>query len=148
MDITLYKTTSERERITKTLTDGTTLHGSLKAECSVISPKVLIEAVNPTSYNYCYIPDFGRYYHISEFVSVRTNLWLMSCDVDVLMSYANAILALNVVIKDNSVGDIETYMQGKPWQATVKTKTDVVTFPSGLLDSGEYILITSGGVAS
>lgn len=149
MDITLCVTTSERERIVKSLSDSLSLTGALRGESSVINPSFLIECENPSGYNYCYIPDFGRYYFIDNIVSVRTNIWRIDCSVDVLMSYSTEILNLEVIVSDLSLGESEasTYMQGEQWQTTVKTKTDVIEFPSGLLDNGEYILITSGGVA-
>ena len=148
MDITLYVNSSERQAINKSLSNDTVLTGTLRGESSVISPTFTIEHANPSGFNYCYIPDFGRYYFITNITSVRNSIWRIDCSVDVLMSFKDAILALEVVVSDNTDGDNETYINGKPWVTTVKTKTDVVMFPSGLLDSGEYILITSGGVAS
>lgn len=150
MDIVLYVNNSERQAINKTLTNGLTLTGSLRNESSVINPTILIETTNPSSYNYAYIPEFGRYYFITDMVSVRTNLWRMSLSVDVLMSFKTQILNLDVIVSDVSLGEPEfsTYMEGEQWKSTVKTKTDVINFPNGLLNSGEYILITSGGVVS
>ena len=150
MDIVLYINNSERQAISKNLSSGLTLTGSLRNESSIINPTILIEIDNPSSYNYAYIAEFDRYYFITDMTSVRTDLWRISMSVDVLMSFQQSILNLDVIVSDASHGDNEspTYMTGDVWQTTVKTKTDVITFPSGLLDSGEYILITSGGVAS
>lgn len=148
MDITLYVNSSERQEINKSLSNDTVLTGILRGESSVISPTFTIEHANPSGFNYCYIPDFGRYYFITNITSVRNSIWRIDCSVDVLMSFKDAILALEVVVSDNTDGDNETYVNGKPWVTTVKSKTDVIMFPSGLLDSGEYILITSGGVSS
>lgn len=150
MDITLCVTTSERERVVKSLSDSLSLSGALRGESSVINPSFLIEHSNPSGFNYCYISDFDRYYFIDNIISVRTNIWRIDCSVDVLMSYSTEILNLEVIVSDLSIGESEasTYMQGSQWQSTVKTKTDVITFPSGLLDDGEYILITSGGIAT
>ena len=66
------------------------------------------------------------------------------------MSFQTEILNLDVIVSDLSIGEphTETYMQGEQWSTTVKNKTDIINFPSGLLDDGEYILITSGGIAS
>jgi len=148
MDIILFQTTSERERINKDLSSSLLLSGALRGECSVINPSFNIEVINPSNYNYCYIPDFGRYYYITNIVSVRTNIWRIDCNVDVLMSFKDAILNLNVIVSDDTMPDNETYMIGDVWASTVRYKTDVINFPNGLLDNGEYILITSGGVAS
>lgn len=146
MNIVLYENYSEKEAIVKDIQSAYTLTGSLRGESSVINPSFLIEHSNPSNYNYCYIADFGRYYFISNITSVRTDIWKIDCSVDVLMSFQDEILALDVTVSDASVGDQRpTYMNGDVWQTTVKTKTDVIVFPSGLLDDGEYILITSGG---
>lgn len=148
MDIILYVNNSERNAIFKSLSDALTLSGSLRNESSVINPTILIETDNPSSYNYAYISEFGRYYFITDIVSVRIGLWRVILSVDVLMSFQSQILMLDVIISDNTSPDDETYMNGIQWQTSVKTITDVINFPSGLLDDGEYILITSGGVAS
>lgn len=150
MDIILYQTTSERERINKDLSSSLPLSGYLRGECSVTNPSFNIEVTNPSDYNYCYIQDFGRYYYITNIVSVRTNIWRIDCDVDVLMSFKDAILNLDVIVSDISLGEspVSTYFSGDQWASTVRTKTDIINFPNGLLDNGEYILITSGGVAS
>ena len=148
MEITLYTTGSERHAIQKNLQNAIEFVGSLRGESSVVSPTILIEMTNPSQYNYCFIPEFNRYYFITDITSVRTNLWRISCSVDVLMSYQAQLLNLDVVISADTSPDKEKYMSGDDWLTTVKTKTDVINFPSGLLDSGEYILITSGGVAS
>lgn len=147
MDIILYTNSSERQAITKTLSNATTLTGSLRNESSVIKPDFIIEATNPSGFNYCYISEFGRYYFITDIISIRTNLWRIKCEVDVLMSFHDEILNLLVTVND-ATSDDERYMSGDVWQANVKTKTDVINFPSGLLDDGEYILITSGGIAT
>lgn len=150
MEIVLYTTGSERHAISKTLQNGLELTGALRGESSVINPSFIVELSNPSQYNYCFINDFGRYYFITNITSVRTNIWRIDCSVDVLMSFQSQILNLDVIVSDLSFGEspTETYMQGEQWETSVKNKTDIINFPSGLLDDGEYILITSGGIAS
>lgn len=150
MDIILHVNSSERQAINKSLDSGTTLTGSLRNESSVINPSFIIEHENPSGFNYCYISDFGRYYFITNITAIRTGIWKIDCGVDVLMSFKTEILNLDVIVSDLSIGEspTETYMQGGQWATTVKNKTDIINFPYGLLDDGEYILITSGGIAS
>lgn len=145
MQITMYKNFSDNNVISKTLGQPITLTGNLRNESNVIDPNIRIEVENPALYNYAYIPEFGRYYYITDMRSIRTNLWELSMHVDVLMSFADAIRALPVIVS-NAEYDDSRYMTGPQWATTVKSKTDVINFPSGLLDSGEYILITSGGI--
>ena len=43
------------------------------------------------SANYCYIPEFNRYYYIEDIVSINNNLWQLILKVDVLMSWKKEI---------------------------------------------------------
>ena len=148
MVIDLYINASEQQAIHKILQNELELNGTLRNESSVINPSFIMEHTNPSQFNYCFIPEFDRYYFIKDIVSVRNNLWRIDCDVDVLMSFQSQILDLDVIVSDETTGDISNYMSGNVWQTTVKTKTDVVHFPYGLLEQGEYILITSGGTVT
>jgi hypothetical protein len=146
MQLVLYRNTSDVNVIRKNVTELGTLVGTLRGESSVMTPTVLVESDAAIVANYARIPDFGRYYHVTDVTSVRNGLWRLSMRCDPLMSFADGILALPVIAASAQADD-SRYMPGPQWATTVKTKTDVVPFPSGLLDTGEYILITSGGIA-
>ena len=90
--ISLFKTASENNRVVKDLTDEKQLSGELRNQTSVLNPSIRIEsAENIAGYNYCYIPEFGRYYYITDITSVRTRVWEVSMRCDVLMSYSAQI---------------------------------------------------------
>lgn len=144
MNITLYVNSSEKYKIGKTLTAVANLEGSIKGESSIINPVILIEYNDPTAFNYVYIDTFGRYYFVNDVVVVRNNLLRVSLTVDVLESFAAAILAQYVIVDKNTI-DFDKYLPDENLLSLVKTKTDIVNFPSGLLESGEFILITAGG---
>lgn len=146
MQITLYINTSEKNKINKSLTAVSTLTGSVKDNTSITHPKILIEYDNPVSFNYCYIDAFNRYYFVDDVIIVRNNLLQISLSVDVLESFKTAILSQNVII-DKNTSNYELYLPDENLITLVKTKTDIVNFPNGLLDSGEFILITAGGGA-
>lgn len=148
MDIILSTTHDEPNRLNKSLNNQTTITGTLKNDCSVIEPVIIIEISNPSGFNYMYIPSFNRYYYITNIESVRYGLWRISAKVDVLMSFADEIA--NTII---AVGNVQSsfnsnYLPSSIWKSLVKTKTDIIVFPDGLNDDGEYILLTSGGIAS
>lgn len=145
MDIKLYVNNSETNQIGKSLTNEIVYTGSLRGEASVIKPTMLVEAENISNYNYAYIPEFNRYYFIKEIVSVRTGLWRLSLRVDVLESFKESIKNLAVIIKNTEVIATNNYMGSHVWQTNVKNTTTIVNFPDGLLDDGEFILITAGG---
>lgn len=144
MDIILGTTADEKNKLHKTFDNQVTFSGFLREESSVITPTVTIEAVNLSGYNYMYIPSFGRYYFIKDIASVRTNLWRVKGSVDVLMSFADGLETCPIILSDEE-SETDDYMSGNPWATTVKAKTDIINFPYGLNDTGEYILITSGG---
>lgn len=145
MTITLYNNSSEPNKISKHLTPvSTALLGSLRNESEMVNPVVLIEG-NISSLqnaNYAKIESFGRYYYITEMKSVRNNIVELHLHTDVLMSF-NISAVSGVVIEAENIGS--DYLQGRQFVRNVKSKTDILPFASGLLDSGEYILITAGG---
>lgn len=136
--------TSEKQKLNKHLESDEEYTGYLKDQSSVINPVFMIEDDNPSLYNYAYIPAFHRYYFIDDIISVRSGLWEIHLSVDVLMSFKNDIKEMEVILSDSEDNGSD-YIAGEQWTAKVKTKTDILNFSNGLLDSGEYILITAGG---
>ena len=144
--ISLFKTNSENNRVVKVLTDEKQLSGELRNQTSVLNPTIRIESAdNISTYNYAYISEFGRYYYITDIVSVRTNCWVVSLRCDVLMSYKDEIQSMNVILNNTQETGLSNYLASPNWINLVKTKTDIKVFPSGLSEQGEFILITAGG---
>lgn len=145
MDIYFYIISDEKNKLNKTLGTATEFNGVLKEQTSVIKPSIVIEAENLSGYNYFYIPMFNRYYFIKDIESIRNGLWRIAGVVDVLMSFKDGIETIPIILANTEITKIENYFSGDTWKTTVKTKTDIISFSSGLNSSGEYILITSGG---
>lgn len=148
MEITLYTNESEKNKLEKTITNSILLEGNLRDESSIINPVILISSNKediPYMYNYAYVPAFGRYYFITDIESVRTGIWRVSMHVDVLMSYKEQIKNLNVIINNSEETGANNYLSGNQWITNVKNTTNIVNFPNGLNDNGEFILITAGG---
>lgn len=144
MNIQLYVNNDEKNKINKTLSAvGNALNGSIKERSSVTDPIILIEYTDPTSFNYAYIEEFDRYYFVTDVVVVGHNLIELRLSIDVLMSYRTQILSQNVII-DRNTNEYDPYLQDPNLITKVKTRTDIVNFSGGLLDNGEFILITAG----
>ena len=144
MDIRLCNNNSEKNKINKSITAGITLSGALRNSSNVVTPTIIINIENPTIYNYAYIPEFKRYYFITDYISVRTGIWQINLKSDVLMSFKDSILASRVLVnKSESNGN--NYLSGSNWVSNCKAKTDIISFSGGLLNDGQYILITAGG---
>ena len=145
MEITLYVNNSEVNRMGKNLTNAFTLSGTLREQTNVIEPDILISMENPATYNYAYISAFKRYYFIKDITSVRNNLWRLHLAVDTLETYKTEILNCSGILDSTNETGLDNYLTGGNWVAKVKDKTEIKTFPNGLLDTGEFILITAGG---
>lgn len=98
IEITLYKTTSKNNEITKDLENGINLQGTLKEATSILNPVITIKTNNNIlSCNYCYIPLFSRYYYITDIIVDHAYMTL-NLRVDVLMSFKADILASTQII--------------------------------------------------
>lgn len=144
MQITLYKNTSEKNKIGKNLTNSSTLTGTMRDQTSITKPYIIIEHTDPTDFNYCYIDVFDRYYFVNEVTVIRNGLLGVSLVVDVLESFKTQILTQNVIV-NKSQSNTNFYLPDENLKTNVKTKTDILNFASGFLESGEFILITAGG---
>lgn len=146
MDIKLYHTNSPNNKIGKVLSSENIYTGSLRDSSEVVNPEVLIESSSVLNYNYAYIPAFHRYYFIKGITSYRTGLWLVKMEIDVLETYKDDILELHCILEATEDYKASNYLpDSESWVSKVKAKTDIINFSNGLLDSGEYILITAGG---
>ncbi len=144
--VTLMYTDDEKCVLDKSVYGTNIMQGTLRESSSIVSPTIRIYADEPPLQNYAHIPEFGRYYYVSDVVSVRNNVWDISLVCDVLMTFKEAIRAADAVLEATETTGIETYLPGEAWVATAKSKTDIIAFNGQLLDTGEYILITSGGI--
>ena len=134
MKIILYNTKSENNKINKSLTNKKEFTGNLRQQSGVINPVVTIEAENLSQYNYLYIEEWKRYYFIKEATCIRENMWQLSCDVDVLMSFRNDILNLNAIVdKSQNAGVYNKYINDPDGYAAMienRRYNHVIQFPS------------------
>lgn len=143
--ISLFKTASENNRVVKTLTDEKQLSGELRNQTSVLNPSIRIESAdNISAYNYAYISEFGRYYYITDIVSVRTNCWTVSLRCDVLMSYSNQIKAITgVVVRQES--NPNKFLVDRLERLQSNKDIDILYYPDAFSKNLQYVLVTAGG---
>lgn len=91
--LNLYKNTAEPNRLDKTdyLEQVGVLEGAFREESSLVNMNVIIQQDTIPTFNYVYIPILKRYYYVTDIASVRYGLWRITLEVDVLMSYKDAI---------------------------------------------------------
>lgn len=148
MNLSLFVNNSEKNRLEKSLSGEIKMTGQLREQSSVVNPSIMIKHDNPSAFNYAYIPEFSRYYFITDITSVRTGLWEISMHVDVLMSFKESIKGTQVILSDTETTGQTNYMSGEQWARNVKDTTEIINFPKYLPIKGEYILITAGGPGS
>ena len=145
MQIILYNNASEPNTINKTISNALTLSGVLREESSIYKPTFRICSNSDLSkYNYCYIPEFGRYYFISEIVVERSGVWNISSKCDVLESFKNTILGIECVI-ERQENDFNLYFSDPEWKVYETQQVVTRDFPTGFDSVGTFYLTASGG---
>ena len=145
MNITFYKNNSDKRYLNKTLSNALVVSGvSLYDSTSVTNPvlKVSGGATKIATYNYLYIPDFNRYYYITDF-TVENGYILVSCKVDVLMSYASAISACECVAKRQE-NAYNFYLHDDRFKTYAYKNLFIHKFTSPFTKASKFILTVNG----
>ena len=142
MIVNLYNNESPANKINKSITLLAALEGQMRGEANLVSPVIRIYNSGLPAFNYAQIPLFNRYYFLKDVKQVRTDIWDILLQSDPLMSF-NIGSVSGILIEGTNGGS--DYLEHRHFVRNVKSKTNIINFPNGLLDSGEYILITAGG---
>ena len=99
---------SKRNKSTKLATgEYREVEAYLKDKTSITHPVLLVQTFIGAAYNYFYIPDFNRYYFVSDGASVE-NMWEIAGTEDYLASFKTEIGATsaNILYAHNSTKNI------------------------------------------
>ena len=120
MKLKIYNNNSNNNVLNKKITPVSELDFNMKSDNSILQPILILK--NYTSGNYCYIDELKRYYFINDVRLLTGGLYELHLDVDVLMTYKNAIInaewysvnGVNVTISNeidyNSLVDYEQFL--------------------------------------
>lgn len=144
MTITLYYNASEKNKVTKTLTQKQSYSGTLKAETSVLDPVIIFEADldDITECNYMSITEFGRSYFINDIRSLRNGIVEVSAHVDVLSSFKDELL-LNKAIIHKQEQKWNLYLNDGSFKMYQNPNVVTKEFPQGF-SAREYVLVVAG----
>ena len=148
MMIHIQQTTSEKNKIGKSISNLYTASGALRDGTSIINPVIMISGASvPTlkNANYMHIPDFNRYYFITDIKSVRNGLIEISGHVDVLQTYAGQIRNNTAIVKRNA-NSWNLYIEDGLFKTYANPHIFTKEFPSGFKDPS-YVLFVAGGKA-
>ena len=146
MQIILYSNVSEPYRVNKKLTQVRELAGILREGSNLIAPEIKVQLDDPTNFNYAYIPEFKRYYYVNDVIIDYNNIYTLTLQVDVLMSFKNQFLPLSGVIlrQENNYND---YLYDENIVGLQNMQVQVKTFEKSGFFTNELqnILIVAGG---
>lgn len=146
LTVNLYKNTSPVEKIGKTLTDEKTISDVLlKQNTSILKPVLIINSANDIFvYDYMYISTFGRYYFIDDIRLAHNDIWEISAHVDVLDTYATAILANTAVLKRQEK-KYNLYLDDPEFKTLNTVRVQTKKFSnSGFKKALKYMLVVNG----
>lgn len=143
-NIVFYVNSSEKNKIDKTLTEITTMSGTLRNETSIIDPVIIVEGDLSafTGCNYMSIETFGRSYFVNNIRSIRNDLFEVSGHVDVLSTYKNAIRRNQAIIRKQQ-NTWNLYLNDGSLRVYQNPDVIVKTFPSGFTKQ-EFVLAVAG----
>lgn len=105
--------------------DTLTVEGKLMFDQDMMTPKFVLEA-DTLAYNYCYIPDFGRFYYVTKQLIKTGSLTEIHLQCDVLQSWKTQILS-NKAVVERSANDsnVNAYFSDSMYwtQANKEVKT-------------------------
>lgn len=143
MKVEFYNTTDNVNTVNKTLNLNKTIDIVFRQSVDEQAPIIIMNIDNLSDSNYIHIPDFKRYYFISDVDNLTANLVRLHLTTDLLMTYKDIILNTTVQI---TATEKPSYLStGLPTQTTTTKrieKSDVT-----LEKQNSLILTTIGGIS-
>lgn len=145
MEVQFYFCNSDSRVINKNIIAGQKFEGQARDEVDIMAPVIRFETPEILLYNYAYIPQFRRYYYVTNRTSFREGLFDVTFSVDVLMSFRGDISQLVVIADKQSMAENgDEYIDDSSFVAEAVMFQTVYNFPNGFNSNGEFILITAG----
>ena len=148
MNIKLCSSVSEIVAINKVVSIINDVSATIKGALSVENPVLILQYKSDiqSKVNYVYIPEYNRYYFVTDIINLTGGRYELHCKVDVLMSFKDYILNLSCIVdKQSSKDNANMYLDDGSFVVQSKEFVDTINFPRGFNDNGEFILITAGG---
>lgn len=147
MQVTLCNTPSERNIINKVIQDVISVNAVIKGELSVENPILILDYTSDSNnINYMKIPELNRMYFINEIIKLTGHRYEIHGKSDVLESFKQDILSMNCIVnKQQGIDKSNLYLDDGSFIVENKEIQQVINFPYGFNENGEYILITAGG---
>lgn len=151
MTVTLYKNNSDVNVLSKQLETIATYSGAIARDAlDVENPVVTIAANNLDGVNYARIQENNRYYFVKNIDKVRNGFFALTCHVDVLTTYKDALLMNHAIVK-RANGVWDSYLPDSKAQEKQYTRRMCYLLKNGnnslsfsYANTAKAILITAG----
>lgn len=139
ISLTLYQCGDDDRAVDKKLKNAHTFSKiTLKEDCTLVHPTFILGPVAGSDeaqdtvgwwrqYNYCYCPNFDRYYFIDNITFTRNRFVQITCSSDVLMSFKDDILKTTQLITRQEYKQ-QRYIPDTSLPIHAAVKTQITTF--------------------
>lgn len=143
--INFYSYNGHMNTVNKQLGEFTAIEGDLRQTFDVLRPTVTLRKQPRPTFNYCYIPDLGRYYFVDRVSFEGNNAYELTLRVDVLKTYEGEILAATGRVSESDNPD--PYISNRETVFDRQPNFEKVPFANtGLLnETGGIIMVTLKG---
>lgn len=143
--INFYSYNGHPNTVNKQLGDFTAIEGDLRQTFDVLRPTVTLRKQPRPTFNYCYIPDLGRYYFVDRVSFEGNNAYELVLRIDVLKTYETEILAATGRVTESDNPD--PYISNRETVYKRTPNFEKVPFANtGLLnETGGIIMVTLKG---
>lgn len=143
--INFYNYNGHPNTVNKQLGEFTAIEGDLRQTFDVLRPTVTLRKQPRPTFNYCYIPDLGRYYFVDRVSFEGNNAYELVLRIDVLKTYESEILAATGRVSESDNPD--PYISNRETIYKRTPNFEKVPFANtGLLnETGGIIMVTLKG---
>lgn len=143
--INFYSYNGHPNTVNKQLGTFTAIEGDLRQTFDVLRPTVTLRKQPRPTFNYCYIPDLGRYYFVERVSFEGNNAYELALRIDVLKTYESEILAATGRVSESDNPD--PYISNRETVYKRTPNFEKVPFANtGLLnETGGIIMVTLKG---
>ena len=144
MTLEIYQNNSRDNKRAKNITLIASMSGTLRDGSSIIDPVIKIQGSLPYNANYFYIPEFHRYYFVTDCVAIRNSIYELHGHCDVLSSAGGGLNSCVGIVRRQE-NNWNLYLDDGVFKAYSNPDVVQKAFPSGFSTSNMcYVLAVAG----
>lgn len=150
MNVIFYSTTDDPRKLQKSLIEITAKECQVYESCTITNPALILRYDTALiNANIFYIPDWNRYYRVSEINFESGEIMVISGDIDYLQTYASDILNLKCTcIRNGGLGKptyvVDTSLPIKQGESLITAQL-FPKIPTNTNNVNCFVLTTLGG---